>query len=334
MDFVTGGTGLLGSHVLLALTERNRKIRAIYRDYERVKTIHSLFLLIDPEQGENRWNLIEWVKGDVLDIQSLQEHIEKGSDVYHCAGMVSFDPQRFHQIMKINREGTANVVNVCLEMGIRKLCHVSSTAAIGGQPHTLTTEETQWKNDTGNSGYAYSKYAAEREVWRGIEEGLTAVIVNPSVMFGAGNWDESSMTMFRTVEKGLPFYTGGQNAFVDTRDVAEIMVRLMDSEIENERFLCIAENLPFRDILSKIATGMNKKPPHISTPKWLMGIAWRLSWIIARLRGHSPTITRETATSAFRTMSYSNNKVCKTLTFTFRPIEETIDYAICYRLKT
>lgn len=269
MDFVTGGTGLLGSHVLLALTERNRNIRAIYRDYDRVKSIHSLFLLIDPEQGEKRWNLIEWVKGDILDIQSLQEHIEEGCDVYHCAGMVSFDPQRFHQIMKINREGTANVVNVCLEMGIRKLCHVSSTAAIGGQPHTLTTEETHWKNDAGNSGYAYSKYAAEREVWRGIEEGLSAIIVNPSVMFGAGNWDESSMTMFRTVGNGLPFYTSGQNAFVDTRDVAEIMVRLMDSKIENERFLCIAENVPFREILSKIATGMNKKAPHISTPKWL-----------------------------------------------------------------
>jgi nucleoside-diphosphate-sugar epimerase len=333
MDFVTGGTGLLGSHVLLALTERHRKIRAIYCDYERVKHIHQLFLLIDPIHGEQRWDLIEWVKGDILDIQSLQEHIEKKDDVYHCAGLVSFDPQRFHQVMKINREGTANVVNVCLEKGIRKMCHVSSTAAIGGQPNTLTTEETHWKDDEGNSGYAYSKYAAEREVWRGIEEGLTAVIVNPSVLFGAGNWDESSMTMFRTVENGLPFYTSGQNAFVDARDVAEIMLRLMESEIESQRYLCIAENLPFKHILSQIAEGISKKSPHISTPKWLTGIAWRLSWFVSRLRGHSPTITRETAVSAYRTMSYSNEKVRKALSVNFRPMAETIEYATCYRLK-
>ena len=332
MDFITGGTGLLGSHLLLRLTEEKRQIRAIYRSKQKVESVRKLFQLIDPEGWTERWAQIEWVEGDILDVQGLEIALKGCEDVYHCAGLVSFDPRQFDQVMKINREGTANMVNCCLDEKIRKFCHVSSTAAIGGIPNTLTTEETHWKNTPEISGYAHSKYAAEREVWRGMEEGLHAVIVNPSVLFGAGNWNESSMTIFRTVNNGLPFYTSGQNGFVDARDVAEIMIRLMESEITHERFLCVGENVPFQVILTKIAIRLKKKPPHLATPRWLMGFAWRISMVIARLRGHSPTVTKETTASAFKTMTYSTAKIKNLLKFEFRPIDETIDYAVCYQI--
>lgn len=334
MDFVTGGTGLLGSHLLLRLTEQNRSIRAIYRNAKKVEAVRHLFESIDPENWEKRWNQIEWIEVDILDVQGLDQALIGCADIYHCAGLVSFDPRQFDRVMKINREGTANMVNCCLDLKVRKFCHVSSTAAIGGIPNTITNEETQWKNTPEISGYAHSKYAAEREVWRGIEEGLNAVIVNPSVLFGAGNWDDSSMTIFRTVDKGLPFYTSGQNGFVDARDVADIMVQLMESEISHERYLCVGENVPFQTILTKIAQRLQKKPPYLSTPRWLMGMAWRISWIVARLRGHSPTVTKETTASAFKTMTYDTSKIQHALGYTFRPIDETIDYAVCYRMYT
>jgi nucleoside-diphosphate-sugar epimerase len=215
-------------------------------------------------------------------------------------------------------------VNVCLDKGIEKLCHVSSTAAIGGKSDTRTNENTRWSLSGNTSGYAISKYSAEKEVWRGIEEGLNAVIVNPSVIFGAGNWKESSLTIFQTVSRGLSFYSSGANGFVDARDVAEIMVRLMNSEISNERFLCVGNNVPFKDLLRVIAHDMGKKAPHISTPKWLAGIAWRLAWLGSLFTGNEATLTRESTRAAFSTMYYENDKIKRALGIEFHSLEETI----------
>ena len=239
MILVTGGTGLLGSHLLYRLSSENDSIRAIYRDTAKIEHVKSIFQFYDSVHWESRFSKIEWIEGDILDLISLDDVMTGIETVYHCAGLVSFDKRHFAQLIKINREGTANVVNTCLVNGVKKLCYVSSTASIGGQVNTITSETTKWKQGPETSGYAISKYSGEKEVWRGVEEGLDCIIVNPSVIFGAGHWDESSLTIFRTIDKGLRFHTPGQNGFVDARDVAEIMVLLMQSEIKNERFLCV-----------------------------------------------------------------------------------------------
>ncbi len=332
MILVTGGTGLLGSHLLFQLAQQDSQIRALYRDESRLKHVKRLFHYYNFEEAELLFKKIHWVKGDINNIVELDDAMDGIDFVYHCAGFVSFEGRDFKQLIKINREGTANIVNCSLEKRIKKLCHVSSTAAIGVEKDGHTSEETVWKNGKETSGYSVSKYSAEKEVWRGIEEGLTAVIVNPCVIFGAGYWDESSLSIFRTVNSGLRFFTDGSNSFVDARDVADIMIQLMKSPIKSERFLCTGENITFKELISKIAIGLNKRPPFINTPKWLAGMAWRIAYIGAVLSNIKPTITRDSANSSFKKISYNSRKIQQALNFKFRSINQTIENTIKGRL--
>lgn len=333
MILVTGGTGLLGSHLLLELTNDFTSIKAIFRNEKKIELVQRLFLYYDPINGQTRFDSIQWVNCDVLDSVTLYETMEGCEYVYHCAAIVSFDKDDFYKMMKINREGTSNVVNSCLELGIKKLCYVSSTAAIGnGENDPIVTEETKWKQSPTTSGYSISKYSAEKEVWRGVEEGLDVVIVNPCVIIGAGDWQESSLTMFATVEKGLRFYTSGANAFVDARDVALIMLKLMNSDFKNERYLCIGENSTFKNLFDTIARNLNKKEATILLNPLLIGLTWRVMWVISKLTGKKSPITKETARSAFGTTVYDASKIKKALSFEFKTINEMVDNAVKGRL--
>jgi len=333
MILVTGGTGLLGSHLLYELSLYTVPVRAIYRNPKRIERVRALFEFYDQEKGFERFEQIEWVEGDILDIPSLENALNQVTHVYHCAGMVSFASRDFKQVMKINREGTANVVNCCLALNIHKLCYVSSTAAIGYTEKGQTDESILWKNGPDVSGYSVSKYSAEKEVWRGIEEGLNAVMVNPCVIFGPGNWDETSLAIFRSVAKGLKFYTPGANSIVDARDVARIMVKLMQSDIHSERFLCTGENITFRELTTRIALRLGKTPPTIQTPRWLAGFGWRIAAALSLFTGKKPAITKDTVASAYKTIQYNSSKVKQATGLEFTSLDDTIDNAIQGQLK-
>ena len=332
MIFVTGGTGLLGSHLLFQLAQQDVSIKAIYRNKEKIKTVQKVFEYYAPENHTELFSKINWVFCDVLDIVSLEEEMEGATIVYHCAALVSFHRRDFYKMMKINREGTANVVNTALLKGVKKLGYVSSTAAIGGEDK-IVTEVTKWKQSPETSGYSISKYSAEKEVWRGVEEGLDAVIVNPCLIVGSGNWEESSMTIFNTIDKGLKFYTPGANAFVDARDVASILVQLVDSTIKNERFLCIGENVSFKAMFDLIANQLGKKAPSIKVAKFLMSITWIVAGLVSRITGKRPAITKETARSSFNTTVYDPSKIKQALNFQFRTLEETVENAVKGRVR-
>jgi nucleoside-diphosphate-sugar epimerase len=328
MVLVTGGTGLLGSHLLHALCVTGCNVRAIYRDEERISAVTAVFAHYSPNDYLALLEKIEWVKGDVLDVVSLADALEHVTQVYHCAALVSFEKKDFFRLMQINREGTANVVNACLDFGVSKLCYISSTAAIGGENFSTITETTKWKQGPSTSGYSIAKYSAEKEVWRAAEEGLDVVVLNPSVIFGAGNWEESSLKIFRTVKNGLRFYTSGANGFVDARDVAEIALRLMQSEIKNERFLCVGVNCSFKELLTTIALQMNLNPPGISTPRWLAEIGWRLAWISGKWQSKSATLTKESVASSFGVKRYDNSKVVDAISVQFRDLSEMVSNTI------
>ena len=334
MIFVTGGTGLLGSHLLVQLCQQHDAIRAIYRSEEKVNQLKKLFIYYLMDDWQKHFDKIEWCKGDILDIPFLQDAMDGCTHIYHCAALVSFYRKDFNSCMKINREGTANVVNVCLEKNVTKLCYVSSTAAIGGENHQLIDERHKWKNTPTTSGYSISKYSAEKEVWRGIEEGLNAVMVNPCVILGAGNWNDSSLTIFRTMQKGVRFYPPGANAQVDARDVAEIMVQLMNSEINSQRFLCIGSNQSFKELMTAIANETGVKAPTIAVKRWMVEPVRILAGIVSFFTRKKPSITRETINSLFGDLRYDNSKICQTLNFKFRSLEDTIKNGIEGRLKS
>lgn len=270
-----------------------------------------------------------------MDVPSLEEELQGHKIVYHCAAIVSFAKRDFNQMMEINRYGTANMVNLSLDLGVEKFCYVSSTAAVGNKdiPEEVEVDENgKWILTDETSGYSITKYSAEKEVWRGIEEGLNAVMVNPSVIFGAGDWDESSMKIFKTIGKGLKFYSPGANSFVDARDVAKIMIQLMESDISGQRYLCIGANSSFKHLFDLISEEMNQKPPSKKVHPFLMGITWRLSVFWAILTFSKPLITKSAARNAFNTIKYSNQKIKDVLAYEFHTLEETVENAVKGRL--
>lgn len=333
MIFVTGGTGLLGSHLLFELTKNECLVKAIYRDANKIQQVKKVFQYYNPTCYEIQFSKIQWIECDINDIVTIEDVISEADYVYHCAALVSFYRRDFNKLMKINREGTSNIVNACLKNKVKKLCYVSSTAAIGSSD-SVVTEESKWKQSEKASGYSISKYSAEKEVWRGSEEGLNVVIVNPSMIFGAGDWNESSLTIFKTIQKGLPFYTSGSNAFVDVRDVVKVMIALMKSNISKERYLVTGTNISFKDAFKLIALKLGKKPANIAVPKWLISLTWIVSGIVSRIVGKKPTITKETANSAFNNTKYDSSKIIKELDIKFRSLEESIDNTIRFNLES
>lgn len=335
MIFVTGGTGVLGSHLLYRLAVGKYRIRAIFRDGSKISRVEQLFRYYDAENADELLSRIEWVECDVLDVVTLEEVMAGCDTAYHCAAVVSFHRRDFFRMMKINRQGTANIVNIALELNYKKLCFVSSTAAVAVNeefPEAALVETNKWVQGPETSGYSISKYSSEKEVWRGVEEGLDAIIINPSMIFGPGNWDESSLTIFRTVAEGFKFYTHGANAFVDVRDVTEAMVRLMESDIKNERFLCTGTNISFKRLFELMAAAMKVKPPYIYANSFMSNIARRMSWFKGLFTGKR-TLTRETVRSAHSVTTYDSSKLQKAIGLNFRPIEETIENTVKGRMR-
>lgn len=324
MIVVTGGTGLVGAHLLYDLCKNHSRIRAIKRqnsDLEQVKKTFAYY----SEDADVLFQRIEWVVADVTDYSSLEIAFKGASQIYHSAAMVSFqekDTERMHQV---NVEGTANVVNAALYHKVKKLCFVSSIAALGmAENNQIVNEETPWKDSNKKSPYSISKYKSELEVWRGIEEGLNAVIVNPSVILGPTKWNLGSAAIFSSIWNGLKFYTGGKNGFVYVRDVSKAMIELMKSDISSERFTISAEDVSYERLLKLIAQNLNKPEPSIAAKPWMSELSWRLLRISSFFTGKPPTLTKATARSSQKISRLSNQKIKNSIQFEFTSIEETI----------
>jgi len=314
--FITGATGLVGSYLTKELVKQNKYIKALYR-----KDI--------PYTHKN----IEWVNGDLYDAVLLDELLTDVGEVYHCAGKVSFNPKDKRELFKTNIEGTANIVNACLNNSVKKLLHVSSVSAIGRiRENDLVNEDMHWSEETNNSVYGESKYLAELEVWRGIAEGLNAVIVNPTIILGAGDWNRSSSELFKTVYKEFPFYSEGITGFVDIKDLIAAMITLMDSDITAQRFIVSAENVSYKDLFYMIAESFHKKLPHKKVTPFMAAVVWRLEKMKSLLTGKAPFITKETARTALAKVFFDNSKLLTAVpSFTYTPLKNSIN-RICTEL--
>jgi nucleoside-diphosphate-sugar epimerase len=311
MILVTGGSGLVGRAVILKLLAQGKDVAAIY---------HTTPLLDFPFPG------VRAIQCDLSDVVALEEAMQGVTQVYHCAAKVSFNPKYKQDLYKINVEGTANIVNAALNAGVYKLLHVSSVAALGRLRENETiTEKMEWSETTGNSIYGHTKYLGELEVWRGVGEGLEAVIVNPTVVLGPGNWNNGSSEIFKKMYEEFPWYSDGISGFVDVRDVASAMIALMDSSVSDEKFILSACNKSFAEIFNLIAAGFGKKPPYKKLTPFLAGLIWRVDGLKSKFNGSDPIITKETVSTALAKVNFDNSKLKRFLPdFEYRSIEETI----------
>jgi dihydroflavonol-4-reductase len=324
---ITGITGLVGSFAARHFLKSGFKVVGLKRANS------DLSLIQDIE------NQIVWFEGDVLDILVLEQAIANANYVVHAAAIVSFAPKDRDRMFKTNVEGTINVVNLCLEKNIKKLCFVSSVAALGRKiPNEKSSnnmikidEKSTWEENELNSNYAKTKYLAEMEVWRGQSEGLNSVIVNPSLILGEADWNKSSTQLLKFVFDEHKFYPEGNLNYVDVEDVAECIYKLMTSDVTDERFILSAGEITYKDFFHKVAQRFHKKAPSTLLGKSLTGIVWRLESIRSFFTGNAPLITKETALSSSHFFEYTNDKIKKTINFTFRNLDESLD-RICMNL--
>ncbi len=311
---VTGGTGFVGSYLLRYL------IREGYTNVRALKRPQITLELVS--EAANR---VQWIEGDVLDPISLQEAMEGVHTILHCAAAVSYQPSDKQRVRAVNVQGTANIVNEALEAGVRKLIFIGSIAAVGyPQEGFLADEKTPWVWKKELSHYAVSKYHAEMEVWRGAAEGLEVCVVHPSIILGAGRWTEGALKVFPLVWRNFPICPPGKNGFVDVRDVARFIIRLMESGISGERFILSSENVAFLDVMRMLAAALSRRSPAFVAPGWLLTLAQLWNSIQSILTGQPGEITREAVYHASLEIGYNNQKSIDVLNWQYIPIAQTI----------
>ena len=314
---VTGATGLLGPYVISSLIDKG------YTDIHVLIRSGKLNAELQPFA-----KYLHVVKGDVQELHPLSETVEKMDYVIHVAAIVSFDPRYRQEMYNINVEGTANVVNLCLESNVKKLIHISSVAAIGRpEKQEVLSEESKWSESKYNSYYGLTKYKAELEVWRGYTEGLPMAIINPSIILGRGDYKRSSLKMIKLIQRGLSHYPTGTVGVVDVRDVADMSTNLLESDISGERYIATSASISYKDLFTQIAEYLHVKPPARKMTPWVSAVLWRLEKVRALLLGSSPIVTKETMLSAAYPAKYDTSKSRTLAGFAYRPVDESIRWA-------
>jgi len=326
MILLTGGTGLLGSHLLLELLQNKKEVIALKRpssNLEEVKRVFAYHTNGEDELSE-LFGRIQWIDADLLNQADMEQALQGVKQVYHCAAMVSFQPRDRQKMIRFNTDSTASLVNACMSTGVQKLLHVSSTSAIGRSSEGLpATESMIWSHSKTSTGYAVSKFRSEMEVWRGMEEGLNAVIVNPSIILGPGFWERGSSSMFSRVAKGMKYAAPGITGYVGVQDVVKAMTQLMDSDISGERYILSEGDYSYKEVFELIAKALGAAVDlKLVTPSLLNKLS-RIDSFAALFRGLR-LITSEHVRAAFGEVHFSNDKIKEAIGMEFTPVQEVI----------
>jgi dihydroflavonol-4-reductase len=322
MNLVTGATGLVGSHMLYELIKNGEDAIALYRTTRKKRKVREVFSIYSGDNLE-LYKKIQWIKGDVTDFHLLNKSFNGIKHVYHCAGMISFNPADRDEMFRINIEGTANVVKAAIKNGVSKICHVSTTGFYEGKKNNIDEETVVLPKENENE-YELSKYYAEMEVWKGIAGGLNAIIVNPAIIVGPPIWDNGSSEFFSRIWSNMPFYVNGSAGFIDVRDVAKAMRLLMESDVYNERYILVSENKKYKEFFDLIAENLDKKKPNVQASKTLVNLLYYADYVLSKILKKEPLLHKGVINSIDKEKRYSNHKIIRSLGIDFVPLEESV----------
>jgi len=325
MILVTGGTGLIGSHLLFRLISNGNNVRSNYRTQASIEKVRKVFGYYT-DNPSALVEKIDWVQADITELGGLDKLFDGIEQVYHCAALISFDPKDFKLLERTNVEGTANMVNLSIKNGVKKLCYVSSIAAIGASlKQKETTEENEW-NEARATVYGITKYEAELEVWRGSQEGLDIVVVNPGVVIGPGFWKSGSGSFFTYASKGKNYFIPGGTGFVTVTDVVNAMTLLMDSNIRTEGYILVNQNMTYKELFDKIAPNLGVSPPTKKVSKFMIECFWRWDWVRSNIFGKRRKLSKAVAKGLFNKEDYSSEKIKSVLDFEFEDLDKAIEF--------
>jgi len=326
MILVTGGTGLVGAHLLYHLIKNDQKVRAIYRTEAKKEAVKNVFSYYS--EDASLFSKVEWFKADITNVPDMIPAFVGIEKVYHCAAFISFHPKDYREMRKVNIHGTAILVNLAVDANIQKICFVGSIASVGDSLQGVPiTEENEWNKEADNSGYAITKFGAEMEIWRASQEGVEVVVVNPGVILGSGFWNSGSGKLFSKSAQGFRYYTEGITGFVGVEDVVNAMMLLMESKVKNERFILVAQNKTYKEVLVAIADALGTKRPLRKIFPWQSSILWRVSALLSKITGKEPLLSKYSARSAHHISKYSSEKIKQIQGFQFTEIDTVISIA-------
>lgn len=316
---------MVGAHLLFRLVENGHEVRAVYRRNSNLDRTKKTFTHYS-DKADELFQKIDWVEADINDIPALELAFSGVTHVYHCAALISFDPRDYRQLRKVNTRGTANIVNLCLSNSVEKLCYTSTIGTIGKSSNgEVVNEETEWSETEANV-YALTKYAAEIEVWRGSQEGLPVVMVNPGIIIGPTSWNKGSGRLFTSAYRGSNFYPPGGTGFISVYDVTKMMMQLMESSIRNERYIAIAENLTYHEILNRVTKALLKDPPRKQLQFWQLELLRLFDLVMSGINGNERKMTRNTIRSLRHRQIFENQKITKDLNFEFEDLSESLQF--------
>lgn len=320
--FLTGGTGLLGTYFLVQALEQGHSVTAIYRSEEAKQITNKVFASLGSSILE-KYSTVNWVKANLLNPLELDELILPHYTIVHCAGMVSFLPSDEQEMYKSNFVATQNLVNVCIEKGVKKFIHISSVSTLCKELEIR--DETSFQRPAKGAGfYGKSKYLAEMEVWRGMQEGLNACILSPSIILGAHDWNKGSSKMFKVAHKGLLFYTQGKTGFIDVSDVAKAILIVAETQTKQKRYCLNAENIYYKDFFEKIHLAFGKAMPKYRAGKFLTALYWRFQWLKSKITNSAPLVTKESANTAHSIRLFDGNSFANEFDFSYTPIDQSV----------
>lgn len=331
MNLVTGSTGIVGIHVMLALLRRGEEVKALCRKTSDRQTVAGVFAHYG---AADLYPKIVWAEGDLLDRQSLVEALQDVDTVYHAAAMVSFCKKDRKAMWAANVEGTANMVDAAIASGVGAFCHVSSIGALGkAMGGGIVTEDTPWQVDDRRSVYSQSKFRQEMEVWRGAENGLNVVVVNPGVVLGPGRKGRSSALIAQTMKRGTSFYTDGATGYVDARDVAQAMVELTAQKLYGQRFVVVGHNSETRTVQTLFAEAFGKKPPYRKASRNMLYLAAFAAKTAAFFTGSRPALTYESVRAIGGHQKYSSDKLTNAIGLKFTSLEDSVRNMASFYMK-
>ena len=324
MILITGASGLVGATLLKRFLDAKVKVKACYRSEYRKNQL--LQYLKKNNYSAAQLATIEWTLTDINALVSLDSAFENVSEVYHCAALVQLDDSENERLLKTNAEGTANVVNYCIQKGVKKLLYVSSIAALGDPiANEKIDETTPWNNDSPKTGYAYSKYLAELEVWRGMQEGVDAIIVNPGVILGYAHRTGPAKQFFNYVQRPTYYFTSGGTGYVHVDDVVDALLQLAKSKLKNARYVLVAENLSYKTFLARLQQQNQLKSRAKFVSATTLKLLWMTDTVAAFLKLKKKVFSKGLLQSLTTTATYDGTKITKALPgFQYRPLDTVL----------
>jgi dihydroflavonol-4-reductase len=309
---VTGASGHIGANLVRALLEEGRTVRAL---------VHENHQAIDGLD-------VEIVKGDVCQLRSLNQAFAGADVVYHLAAVISLSMSDWPIVDAINVVGTRNVVEACLYSGVRRLIHFSSIHAIVQEPMDTPVDELRPLVDShGCAPYDRSKAAGEREIRQGIEQGLDAVILNPTAVIGPHDFQLSHFgeVLLAMARGKLPALVEGGFNWVDVRDVAEAALRAEQQAPQGSKYLLSGSWATVRDLAKLTEEILGVPPPRFVCPTWLARSSAPMVTAFNQL-----TRNRQLYTSvSIRALSNCNHNISheratRELNYHTRPLRDTL----------